>query len=162
MDALGAAGAIASLGTLIAAIVALRMARDQIEIAKQSAALSAYENYHHFMLQYPDLSTGNFDYEAADGKERRRYAVFVLAMLLALERVMALLPKNPTWRAAFEDDLVAHKKFLCSAEFVPLIASINPIVAAFIADTATRLSWDYPANRSKRRPVTLTQPPRLP
>ena len=68
-----------------------------------------------------------------------------MSMLLTMERVMVLRPKEPSWEVALEDDLMLHREFLCSEQFVPLAGALNRDVALFIDRTAKKYEWDYKA-----------------
>ena len=138
--------ALSSLGTLIAAIAALIVAIRQIKLSKEIEAFNSYESYHRLMLEYPHLGSGQIGSDASL-VEKWQYETFVLSMLLTMERVMILRPQDPSWEIALEDDLNLHKRFLCSAEFVPLAGTLNEDVAAFIKRTAQKDHWKYPAAR---------------
>ena len=136
--------AYATVGMFLLALIAVVVALRQIHVMKEVEAYNAYENYHHFILQYPELGAGGFVYNTASTQERFRYITFVMSVLLTLERVMALFRNEPDWNAAFEDDLVIHREFLCSPDFGTYIGNLNPRVAQFIQKTAIKLRWDYP------------------
>lgn len=146
------ASAAAGLGTFAIAALALLVGARQLGTAREMEALNAYEKYHHLTLDHPDLAAGNFDITAASQDERRRYVTYVLSMLLTLERVMVLFPRDRKWRAAFEDDLLPHQRFLCAEEFLWHRESLSPLVERFIARTAQKHGWTYPhvADRTDR------------
>lgn len=114
------------LATAIVAIVALFIARRQIRTTHEVEALNAYEKYHHLCLQYPEYGCGAFDYERSRGLERRQYVTFALSMLLTVERILMLFPKNDLWRQSFFDDFAQHESFLRSQEFQSFEPSLQP------------------------------------
>lgn len=129
--------AAATVLTFCVAVVALLVAMHQIRVSREIAAYDAYEEYHHFILQHPELGAGGFHYESAESDDRRRYEVFVMSMLLTAERVLALFPRSADWRAALLDDINLHLEFIASEAFQPLRACLNPKVDRLI-DEALR------------------------
>jgi hypothetical protein len=153
---------VAAIVTCAAAVSALVYAHLQIvagkqaelenaKLAKEMDALNAYERYHELMLAHPDLAM-NFDFLNASEKEQNRYIVFVMSMMLTVERVLVLLPNDENWEPALRDDLRMHKQFLCSPLWAhELVQCINPVVEEFIERVAEEEAWPY---RFRRR----TQP----
>lgn len=142
--------AYATVGMLALALFAVVVALRQIHVMKEVEAYNAYENYHHFILQYSQLACGNFDFAAASHEDRFRYITLVMSMLLTVGRVMALFGSQPEWDASFEDDLNLHRNFLCSPEFGNFIGTMDAKVVRFIERTAIKLNWDYPYKNWKR------------
>jgi len=143
-DWLSWVSALSSFGTLLVALAALVFALRQIRLSKELEALNSYESYHRLLLEYPSLGSGQVNLEAPS-IEKWKYETFVLSMLLTMERVMVLRPSDPSWEFALEDDLNAHKEFLSSKDFVPLMGTLHRDVAAFIKQTAKKYNWEYPA-----------------
>ena len=154
--------AAAGLGTFVIALIAVMLASRQIRTAREIEALAAYERYHHLVLEYPDLGTGDFDYLKASGPSKRRYEVFAMSVLLTIERVLALFPNDPNWRKALEDDLLLHKSFLCSPEFGSFVQNLEPAVADFVTLTAAKFCWDYPHAKKSEAAIARTQAPPQP
>ncbi len=115
--ALSLSAALTGAVTMLIAIVALFIARKQIRSTREVEALNAYEKYHHLCLLYPELGCGEFDYANSSIEERRRYITFALSMLLTVERILVLFPRNKVWRASFFDDFAQHEAFLRSSDF---------------------------------------------
>lgn len=117
--------------------------KEQIQVDRELEAINAYAAYHQMMIDNPELSTA-FNHTSCTGEAYTQYVAYVMSMLLTIERILTLFPSDPQWAAAFEDDLQLHRQFLCSAEFVPHVASLDDRVATFIDATAKKLGWTYP------------------
>lgn len=121
-----------ALATTILAAMGLSIAARQIQTAREIEALNGYEKYHHLCLEYPDLACADFDHEGASAVDKQRYEVFVASMLLTIERIIVLFPRDKVWRAAFDDDIGRHAKFLGSDQFKRYRPTINPEVLELI------------------------------
>jgi len=128
----------AAVATAIVAIAGLFVAMRQIRSSREVEALNAYEKYHHLCLEYPEFGTGDFDWASAEPVERRRYFVFVLSVLLTIERILVLFPRDRVWRAAFLDDLDCHERFLRSDEFVMYQPAIDKAVLRLVEESRRR------------------------
>jgi hypothetical protein len=130
---------ITAFGSLIAtsvaafvAVLALFIAKRQIRASREIEALNAYEKHHHLCLQYPELSSGAFEYDRSSPVDQQRYVTFLLSMLLTIERILVLFPKDAGWRAAFRDDFDRHRVFLCSRDFAKYRLTVSSDVIALI------------------------------
>lgn len=131
-----AIGAGAAFGTMLIALAALGVALRQIRSSREVEAQNAYEGYHHLSLQYPRYAYGAIDVAAADGAELDAYCLYVLSMLLTVERVLTLFPHDRHWRAALIDDVSRHRALLASEKFRPHKASLDPRVARLVDQAA--------------------------
>lgn len=130
VDLVEVGGPIGSLVTGLIAVVGLLLAAQQIHVSRELAAQTAYEAYHHLGLAHPTLATGNYDFQVAANDDREKYRWFVLSMLLTVERVLALFPNDRHWKAALQDDILIHHKFIASTYFGPHWESLDPRVKA--------------------------------
>ncbi|CAN0481388.1 unnamed protein product, partial [Phaeothamnion confervicola] len=105
--------------TALAAFCGLLIAWRQIGVSRQVAAQNAYEAYHHVVIASPQLGRGTFDFSRAKGDDRERYRWFVLSMLLTVERILTLFPKDKQWAVALEQDIILHHRFIESEWFEP-------------------------------------------
>ena len=132
-------GAGAALGTTLVAGAALVVALRQIRSSREVEAQNAYEGYHHLSLQYPRYAYGLIDIATADAAELDAYCLYVLSMLLTVERVLTLFPGDRHWRAALIDDVSRHRALLTSDIFRRHKLSLDPQVARLV-DQVTQSS----------------------
>jgi hypothetical protein len=89
-----------AVGALIFAWKQIESARD---VAYEAYALSAFQKYNEYRVQYPKLATGE-----PDGEDVGRYAPFLVILAFAGEAVLIAYPDSPEWRRAVEDHLSVH------------------------------------------------------
>ena len=131
-------GGFSELGILIAALIGFIFALRQIRVSREIAAQDAYEAYHHFGFQYPHLSSGGFDFAAANRDDRNQYHWFVMSMLLTVEKIITLFPNDKAWRNAVEDDIAHHIEYLESNHFQTNRASLDGRVLNIIDEMKAR------------------------
>ena len=132
-------GLLVSIAATSIALAGVIMAMRQLRISREMRAQDAYEAYHHLGLQYPELGTGLLDSARASELDRRRYVWFVLSMLLTVERILTLFPRDRHWRSALEDDIRTHAKLIGSTEFAPHRESLDPKVVKLIDHVLLRI-----------------------
>jgi hypothetical protein len=127
-------GGIGALVTAAIASVAALLALWQIRSSRETSALVAYAGFHDLCLQYPELAT-DVDVASLSSIEGNRYHWFVMRLLLTIESIMNLYPRDKAWAAAVTEDLACHRSYLSSADFDRHLPKLDRKLAALIMKT---------------------------
>ena len=122
-------GGLATVGTLIVALCALRFAREQISEAKntqrEATAKDIYRDYLKLTFENPKFANPAEFIGEADGNWKRkgewnkdeRYRWFVAFMLNSCDEIARSKQGDKNWRTTIHMDLKAHFDYLESPQF---------------------------------------------
>lgn len=137
--------------TALFAVVGLLVALRQLRASREMNAQTAYEEYHHLVLQHSEIGVGLFNYDTASDIEKHKYRWFILSMLLTVERILTLFPRDKNWRSALEQDIVIHAPFLMSPAFAVHRESLDSRVCKLIDSVLARAKLGDRSELNRRR-----------
>ena len=111
--------AVSTVATAVVAILAIRVAKRQINASNRSqreaTAIEIYSGYLKLAIDHPEESRRDkYNPEERVSVIATKYDAFVTYLLFAAEEVLNLVPDDQEWRHALKVDLSHHKEFFRS------------------------------------------------
>jgi hypothetical protein len=146
-----------TVGALVA-VFALLIASRQIYAARRLNAEDAYLEFHKTCLAHPPYAEPDYQFIFSSRDRLVGYKWFIFGMLMAVERILLLIPRDPTWRKAVLDDMERHADYLCSRDFADSVPNFSPDMQKLLREMVGggERTWDFAT------PPSPAEPPRMP
>ncbi len=113
-----------------------------------SEARKVYMSYSNSTLQYPQLSTPNYDAVLSSKLEYERYQNFVSHMLYAYDEMLYVTDRGgeheakDEWQMAFEIEIEPHQRYLCQIPDPRYFKTFRPGMQARLKERNEKLCKD--------------------